>query len=160
LIRQKLAEIERLKKAQEILAKHLVEIETELGEPQPSVSRAEQAPSRNSRTTQHRELLMEEIKLAEQQLQYALKRSESGIDTEEQFLRATRDLYDSKRELARLDGDKAPQLLSIARDEMKLLEEHLERTLLKIKVGNRPVGSEIETRKELLRLRREVLNLQ
>jgi outer membrane protein TolC len=158
LVVKKLAEIEAQKKAQSMLSRDLNELESDLPLPARSILR-EQLAVQNSKASQHRELLLEEMKLAEQQLQYTRKRFAVGVDTQEEFLRATRDLYSTKRELARLDGDKA-QLLSIAQEQMKLTEEQLKQILKRIQIGNLSLDSEIELRKELLRLRREILDLQ
>ena len=99
------------------------------------------------------------MELAQQQLEYAKKKLEAGTGTQEQFLHASRDLYATQRELAQLAQNKA-KLLTIAQDEIQLIEQQLQRTLASIKIGGVSPGSDLELRKELLRLRREVLNLE
>jgi hypothetical protein len=87
------------------------------------------------------------------------KKPAVGAGTQEELFRATQDLYGTNRELAKLKADKA-ELLSLAQDEMKFLNQQLQQTVEKIKAGTLPAGSDLELRQLLLRLRLEVLSLQ
>jgi beta-lactamase regulating signal transducer with metallopeptidase domain len=168
LIVQRLREIEALKKAELPLSIHLEELEKGAGGPGNLGARAARGnrqpkgggtPVPNAKTSQYRALLQQVMELAEQRLEYAKKKLEAGVGTQEQFLSASRDLYGTKRELARLEGDKA-QLRRIAQDEMQVLNQQLKQIQDGIKTGNFPAGSELEVRQLLLRLRREALSLE
>ena len=162
LVVQKMVELDKLRKAQAEISKQLAEISKSALTANKGLfnegKRARSAPKNAARTSEQRALLVEEVELAEKQLEMEKKRLETGTGSAEESARAVRELYATRRELARLDGDNG-ELRRVAEEAMRLVEQQLAQVKRQIEVGTLPIGADIELRKELLRLKRELIDL-
>ena len=162
LLQRKQTELDKLRKAQAEISKQLAEISKSALTANKGLfnegKRARSAPKNAARTSEQRALLVEEVELAEKQLEMEKKRLETGTGSAEESARAVRELYATRRELARLDGDNG-ELRRVAEEAMRLVEQQLAQVKRQIEVGTLPIGADIELRKELLRLKRELINL-
>jgi hypothetical protein len=103
-----------------------------------------------------RELLLAELKLAEEQHAITIKRFEIGKSVPDEVLRAQREVFDIRRELARFDQNRNV-LRNLLEEQMKLAQTWLETTRKCIEIGTLPAGSDIIFQKELLKIQRELL---
>ena len=105
------------------------------------------------------ELLKEEIKLAEEQVNYTRKQIEAGKGMPENVMAAQRELFGLRRELAGLQSN-GGEIKSILEEEMKFVEHCLTESKKRIEAGSLPAGSEVAWKRELLKLKREMLSLE
>jgi ankyrin repeat protein len=107
-----------------------------------------------------RNLILDEIKLAEQQLAEVKKRVEAGVLPPIAVFRYQRELTRSKRELAMVDeGPSSSAVRKLLQDEIRLQEEVVKEVQKRLANGKADLGEEIDQQRDLLSLKRELAAL-
>ena len=119
---------------------------------------APSAPGQHVRF-QNRELLLEEIMLAEQQAEFVRENLKAGTAPYSDLLTVHRELLDLKLELAQLDGSKTEQR-DVFLQQLKVGEQQLQEVKARIEAGTLPKGAAIPFERELLRLKRSLNALE
>jgi hypothetical protein len=112
-----------------------------------------------ARKAEQRELLLQELKLAEQQAVDTRKRLENGKGSFDQVLAVQRELLELKLQLAELHGNRTEQR-QVLEEQLKVAERHLAEEKKRVEVGTQPPGSEIPAQREVLRLKRALMALE
>jgi len=110
-------------------------------------------------TPQQRELLLEEIKLAERQAETVKRQREVGRAASDDVLRVQRESLDLKLQLAELEGSKAEQK-AVLLQQLKVSEELLKVEKKRIEMGTLPPEASIPFEREILRLKRALAAIE
>jgi len=100
------------------------------------------------------ELLRQELKLVEQELEVARKRFENGKADDAEVRRVQRESLRLQRKLP--ENDLIDRQIALLEEELKLTEDNLAGVLKRIQVGAAPPLDEIAARRELLGVQREL----
>src|SRR5262249_36836457 len=106
-----------------------------------------------------RELLSEEIRIAEDEAKLARDQHKAGTASLEKSLRADLDLLTLKREMADLEGDRA-QVVEQIRQQLRTLEELQRGVQEQIKQGAASPADELKLRRQILSLQRRQAELE
>jgi beta-lactamase regulating signal transducer with metallopeptidase domain len=108
---------------------------------------------------QQRELLLEEIKLAERQAESIKNMRDNGKALSADVLNVQRELLDLKLQLAELEGSKAEQR-AVLLQQLNVAEGLLKEERKRVQVGILSPGAEIPFEREVLRLKRALAALE
>jgi len=102
---------------------------------------------------------VEEIKLAERQVQSVHKRLENGKGTFDELLGVQRELLDLKLQLAEFEGSKAEQR-AVLLQQLKVAEQLLKEQRKRVEVGTLDPDGAISSEREVLRIKRALATLE
>ena len=106
-----------------------------------------------------RELYEEELALARRYADTVRKQVEHGRATQEDLVRAQRQMFGIQREIARLEQNQA-RMREVLEEEMAAVQRLLNEAKKQVEIGRAPVGHDLDLQREMLKLRRELLRLE
>ena len=113
----------------------------------------------NERVARERDLYMEELALAQRHVDSIRKAMDNGRASREELFRAQREMFGIRRELAKFDKNRA-DIRELVQEEIEIVQRQLKEAQKLVEAGLASSSHDVALRRELLKLKRELLSLE